>query len=72
VAIGLKKPVLAIVPGYGVADAVLQGLGGWFGFGVYDLFQTKSHLQNFLAVVAPKGRRRTKLVGVGSRPQNPE
>ena len=54
VAIGLGQPVLAIVPGYGVADVVLQGLGGWFGFGVYDLVHAKSHVQNMLAVVAPK------------------
>jgi hypothetical protein len=54
VAIGLKQPALAIVPGYGVADVVLQGLGGWYGFGVYDFFNTKSQLQNFLATFAPK------------------
>jgi len=30
ISVALEKPVLAIVPGYGVADVVLQGLGGWF------------------------------------------
>ena len=50
----LAAPVLAIVPGYGVADALLQGLGGWFGFGLYDALQTKSRLQNALAVVNPE------------------
>ena len=50
----LAAPVLAIVPGYGVADALLQGLGGWFGFGLYDALQTKSRLQDALAVMTPE------------------
>ena len=33
----LGKPVLAIVPGYGMADVILQAFGGWFGFGLYDV-----------------------------------
>jgi hypothetical protein len=49
----LKQPVLAIVPGYGVADMVLQGLGGWFGFGLHDFLGTKSVTQNAIANVAP-------------------
>jgi len=48
------KPVLAIVPGYGVADVIYQGLGGWFGFGLYDALHTKSNLQTLLAAFAPK------------------
>jgi len=31
VSTALDEPVIAIVPGYGVADAIQQGLGGWFG-----------------------------------------
>jgi hypothetical protein len=50
----LSAPVLAIVPGYGVADALLQSLGGWFGFGLYDALQTKSRLQDALAVMTPE------------------
>ncbi|HXQ17774.1 MAG TPA: hypothetical protein VN814_24410 [Caulobacteraceae bacterium] len=50
----LATPVLAIVPGYGVADALLQGLGGWFGFGLHDALQTKSRLQDTLAVMTPE------------------
>jgi hypothetical protein len=50
----LAAPVLAIVPGYGVADALLQGLGGWFGFGLHDALQTKSRLQDTLAVMTPE------------------
>jgi hypothetical protein len=46
-------PVLAIVPGYGVADALLQGMGGWFGFGLHDALGTKSHLQDALALMTP-------------------
>jgi hypothetical protein len=33
----LDEPVAAIVPGYGVADVIQQGLGGWFGFGFPQL-----------------------------------
>ena len=49
----LAAPVLAIVPGYGVADIVLQGLGGWFGFGLHDWLNTKATVQNAVATVAP-------------------
>src|SRR4249920_2567838 len=48
ISVALKKPVLAIVPGYGVADVVLQGLGGWFGFGLYNYLHAKSLVQNAL------------------------
>jgi hypothetical protein len=47
-------PVLAIVPGYGVADVMTQALGGWFGFGLYDYLKVKSHIQATLGAVAPK------------------
>jgi hypothetical protein len=50
----LNAPVLAIVPGYGVADALLQGMGGWFGFGLHDALGTKSHLQDALALMTPE------------------
>lgn len=49
-----NSTVLAIVPGYGVADAILQGLGGWFGFGLHDALGTKSHIQDALALFMPK------------------
>ncbi|HWU00632.1 MAG TPA: hypothetical protein VN229_23540 [Terriglobales bacterium] len=54
VAMALKRPVLAIVPGYGVADVILQGLGGWFGFGLHDFLKSKSNIQTFLGMVAPR------------------
>jgi hypothetical protein len=54
VSVALEKPVLAIVPGYGVADLALQALGGWFGFGLHDFLQTKSVVQNAVASVAPE------------------
>ncbi|MER2266115.1 hypothetical protein [Methylobacterium oxalidis] len=47
----LGRPVLAIVPGYGLADAVNQALGGWFGFGVYDWIASAT--QQALATTAP-------------------
>jgi hypothetical protein len=47
------KPVLAIVPGYGVADMVQQALGGWFGFGLRDWLKSKETVQTALAEAAP-------------------
>lgn len=61
VSAALGRPVLAIVPGYGVADALLQGLGGWFGFGLYDALNVKTRVQTALAAVAP----RTAAIGRG-------
>jgi hypothetical protein len=54
ISLALEKPVLAIVPGYGMADVILQALGGWFGFGLYDYLHAKSLVQNSLANVAPQ------------------
>jgi hypothetical protein len=54
ISLALKKPVLAIVPGYGMADVILQALGGWFGFGLYDSLHAKSLVQNSLANAAPQ------------------
>jgi hypothetical protein len=54
VAQALQRPVLAIVPGYGVADVVLQALGGWFGFGLHNFLHTKELVQASLASVTPK------------------
>jgi len=53
VARAFGEPVLAIVPGYGVADALLQGLGGWFGYGLHDALKTKTMLQKTLAAATP-------------------
>jgi hypothetical protein len=50
VAIGQR--VAAIVPGYGVADAVNQALGGWFGFGMHDWIGSLT--QKVLAHVSPQ------------------
>lgn len=57
ISVALGQPVLAIVPGYGVADVMLQALGGWFGFGLYDFLQTKGVVQNSLANLAPQTAR---------------
>ena len=57
VSVALREPVLAIVPGYGVADVVLQALGGWFGFGVYNFLNAKSLIQTSLASAAPQAAR---------------
>jgi hypothetical protein len=50
----IGRPVLAIVPGYGLADMTQQALGGWFAFGLHDFLRTKSVVQDFLAVAAPQ------------------
>lgn len=50
----LGRSVLAIVPGYGLADMMQQALGGWFAFGLHDVLQTKSVVQNVLATAAPQ------------------
>src|SRR6516164_2969197 len=55
--VALEKPVLAIVPGYGVADFILQGLGGWFAFGLHDFLRSKTLIQSGLATVAPETAR---------------
>jgi hypothetical protein len=54
ISVALEKPVLAIVPGYGVADVVLQGLGGWFAFGLHDFLSSKALIQTGLARAAPE------------------
>jgi hypothetical protein len=48
----LRKPVAAIVPGYGLADLIPQALGGWFGFGVHDFIRRLS--QQILLQTAPE------------------
>jgi hypothetical protein len=57
ISVGLRKPVLAIVPGYGVADVVLQALGGWFAFGLHDFLDSKTQIQDGLAMTAPASAR---------------
>lgn len=57
--VALAEPVAAIVPGYGVADVVQQGLGGWFGFGLTNWI--KKATQEALAEAAPE----TSKIGRG-------
>ena len=57
ISVALEKPVLAIVPGYGVADVVLQALGGWFAFGLHDFLDSKKLIQTGLAMAAPETAR---------------
>ena len=54
ISVALRKPVLALVPGYGVADVLLQSLGGWFAFGLHDYLGSKSMIQKSLAAAAPQ------------------
>lgn len=54
-ALALGKPVAAIVPGYGLADVLAQGLGGWFGFEMHN--SLASFTQNMLAAAAPGAAR---------------
>jgi hypothetical protein len=57
ISVALEKPVLAIVPGYGVADVVLQRLGGGFAFGLHDFLSSKTVIQTWLATAAPETAR---------------
>src|SRR6201987_2027092 len=70
ISVALKKPVLAIVPGYGVADVVLQGLGGWFAFGLHDFLSSKALIQTGLATAAPDAARIGRELAA-SAPQEP-
>jgi hypothetical protein len=54
VSAALDEPVAAIVPGYGVADAIQQGLDGWFE--VYNLW-IKRMAQEVLAYTMPLAAR---------------
>ncbi len=49
-----ERPVLAIVAGYGVADVIQQGLGGWFGFGMHNWLGSKAAIQEQLAWLMPQ------------------
>jgi hypothetical protein len=44
---------IATQPGYGVADVILQGLGGWFAFGLHDFLSSKTRSNPF----PPDGRK---------------
>jgi hypothetical protein len=70
ISVALKRSVLAIVPGYGVADAVLQALGGWFAFGLHDFLGSKALIQTGLATTAPKTARIGRALAA-STPQEP-
>ena len=70
ISVALEEPVLAIVPGYGVADVVLQGLGGWFAFGLHDFLGSKTLIQTGLAMAAPETARIGREL-VASTPQEP-
>ena len=70
ISVALKKPVLAIVPGYGVADVVLQGLGGWFAVGLHDFLSSKTLIQSGLATAAPQTARIGRELAA-SAPQEP-
>jgi hypothetical protein len=70
ISVALEKPVLAIVPGYGVADVFLQGLGGWFAFGLHDFLSSKTLIQTGLATAAPETARIGRELAA-STPQEP-
>jgi hypothetical protein len=64
----LGEPVAAIVPGYGLADIVPQGLSGFFGFGLADYVRQLG--EQTLALMAPQmaavGRRLSRSIPEGS------
>jgi hypothetical protein len=70
ISVALEKPVLAIVPGYGLADVILQGLGGWFAFGLHDFLSSKTLIQTGLATATPETARIGRDLAA-STPQQP-
>src|SRR3974390_1299529 len=70
ISIALEKSVLAIVSGYGVADVILQGLGGWFAFGLHDFLNSKTLIQMGLATAVPETARIGRDLAA-STPQEP-
>ena len=70
ISVALKKQVLAIVPGYGVADVFLQALGGWFAFGLHDFLSSKALIQTGVAASAPEAARIGRELAA-STPQAP-
>ena len=60
----LGEPVAAIVPGYGLADIIPQGLSGFFGYGLADYVRELG--EQALAVMAPQmaaiGRRLSRSI----------
>jgi hypothetical protein len=70
ISVALEKPVLAIVPGYGVADVVLQALGGWFAFGLHDFLSSETLIRTGLAAAAPETARIGRELAA-STPQEP-
>ncbi|MGH1560743.1 hypothetical protein ACRAWD_29880 [Caulobacter segnis] len=69
----LGAPVLAIVLAAGVADLVLQGLGGWFGFGLFDWLGAEVGGSRPAWRGHPEGRRGRpqQTIGVGAERRNP-
>ena len=70
ISVALEKPLLAIVPGYGVADVVLQDFGGWLAFGLHDFLSSKILIQTGLATAAPETARIGRELAA-STPQEP-
>jgi hypothetical protein len=58
VSAALERPVLAIVPGYGVADVVLQALGGWSPSVCMIISIARTLIRTGLATAAPEDRAR--------------
>jgi hypothetical protein len=60
----LGEPVAAIVPGYGLADIIPQGLSGFFGYGLADYVRELG--EHALALMAPQmatiGRRLSRSI----------
>ena len=56
--------------GYGVADVLLQALGGWFAFGLHDFLSSKTLIQTGLATAAPETARIGRELAA-STPQEP-
>ena len=66
----LDEPVAAIVPGYGVADAIQQGLGGWFGAYNWWFRQMAQELLVHSMPVAARSDGHLTMTGLGHAEAN--
>jgi hypothetical protein len=70
VSTALDEPVAAIVPGYGVADAIQQGLGGWFGAYNWWFRQMAQELLVHSMPVAARSDGHLTMTGLGHAEAN--
>jgi hypothetical protein len=66
----LDEPVVAIVPGYGVADAIHQGLEGWFGVYNWWVQQMAQQFLGHTMTLAARSNRHLMITAPGDAATN--